>query len=123
MKRMTVTLGLTAILAACASGPSGPPPLDPVGTYMYSANAEGMVVSGSMMIEKNGDGYEGRITSDVMPAIPISGVEVAGQTMTITASGPDGSLVVEMVMSGMAFEGTWAMGGMGGTFSGTKDQN
>lgn len=107
------------LVAACASGPSGPPPFDPVGTYSYSANLEGMTISGTMTIDGSEGAYTGMLQSD-MGNVPINSVMVVGQAVTIEGSGPDGPLTLEFVVTDGAFTGTWAMGGMGGSFMGSK---
>ena len=113
-------LMLLGSLAACASAPQGPPPFDPVGTYMYEASADGMVVSGEVMITGTEGAYGGQITSDMLPPIPISDVTVAGTTVTIAAATPEGDLMVEMLFDGTAFTGSWTMAGMGGDFTGRR---
>lgn len=119
-RRVPVALIAAALAAACASGPSGPPPFDPVGTYSYTAMVDGQNLPGSMTIEAADDGYAGRIMSDFFPTIPITAVTVVDQAVTIEATGPDGPLVIEFVAVEGALGGTWAMGEQGGAFSATK---
>ena len=121
LSRRALIAFLPAVLAtACASGPSGPPPFDPVGTYDYAASVEGMTMAGTMTIEGAEGAYTGSLRSDMFPAIPINSVMVAGQAVTIEASGPDGPLTLEFVVADGAFVGTWAMGGMSGSFMGSR---
>lgn len=108
------------LAASCATGPSGPPPFDPVGTYAYSAEVDGQIIPGSMTIEAAEDGYTGQIMSDFFPAIPINAVIVVDQAVTIEASGPDGPLLIDFVAVEGTLDGTWAMGDQGGNFSATK---
>lgn len=110
----------TLLAAACASGPSGPPPFDPVGSYLYSAGVEGMMVSGTMTIEGSEGAYTGSLQSDMFPAVPINSVMVTGQAVTIEASGPQGVLTLEFEVAEGALTGTWTMAGMTGSFSGSK---
>ncbi len=119
-RRAPLALIAATLAAACATGPSGPPPFDPVGTYSYSAEVDGQIIPGSMTIEAAGDGYAGQIRSDFFPAIPINAVTVVDQAVTIEASGPDGPLLIEFVAVESTLDGTWAMGEQGGTFSATK---
>ena len=116
---------LTSILAAttlttCATGPSGPPPFDPAGSYQYTADVDGQAVPGSMTIEEAEDGFTGLIHSDMFPPIPINSVTVVDQTVTIEASGPNGPLLIEFLVADGVLDGTWAMGEQGGTFSATR---
>ncbi len=119
-RRVPLALIAATLAASCATGPSGPPPFDPVGTYSYSAEVDGQIIPGSMTIEVAGDGYTGQIRSDFFPTIPINAVTVVDQAVTIEASGPDGPLLIEFAAVEGALGGTWAMGEQGGTFSATK---
>lgn len=119
-RRVPLALIAAAVAASCATGPSGPPPFDPVGTYSYSAEVDGEIVPGSMTIEAAEDGYTGQILSDFFPPIPINAVTVLDQAVTIEASGPNGPLVIEFMAVEGTLGGTWAMGEQGGTFSATK---
>lgn len=109
-------------LAACASGPSGPPPYDPVGTYEFTAMAGGQTITGTMTVEEGEDGYTGvlRAVSVPMPPGPITAVEVVDQTVTIHADGPDGPLIIALTVTETGLEGTWAMGQETGTFTATR---
>ena len=108
------------ISTGCASGPAGPPPLDPLGSYDYAAMVQGLGVTGTMTIEAEEDGYGGQITSNIAAPIPINRVEVVGQAVTIYGTTPEGPLLIEIVMTGAAFEGHFAMGPQSGSFSGMK---
>ena len=120
-RHLTTILAATT-LAACASGPSGPPPYDPVGTYEFAAMAEGQRITGTMTIEADEDGYTGilRAASVPMPPAPISAVEVVDQTVTIHADGPEGPLIIALTVSETGLEGTWAMGDGTGAFTATR---
>lgn len=119
-RAIVALLLLPLAAAACASRPSGPPPFDPVGSYQYSAGVEGMTMSGTMTIEGAEGAYSGSLRSEMFPAVPINSVVVVGQAVTIEASGPQGPLTLEFVVTDDALMGTWAMGGMTGSFTGTK---
>lgn len=112
-------LGATA-LAACATAPAGPPPFDPVGSYTYVADVNGQDFPGTMTIEQDGDGYTGSIMSDAFPPLPILSVEVADQTVTIQATGPEGPLTITGMVIESTIEGTWAMGEGSGSFTAAK---
>lgn len=117
---------LAFALVACAGPPPeppAPPPLDPTGSYAFTAEVEGMVMTGTLTIEGAEGAYTGTLTSDDgTPPISISSVVVVDQSMTIEASGPMGPLSIEVVVSadGVA-DGSWSMGGMSGGFSATKN--
>ena len=117
----TLILAATT-LAACASGPSGPPPFDPVGTYEFTAVANGQSITGTMTIEADEDGYTGILRAETvsMPAAPITSVEVVDQLVTIHAAGPEGPLLIELAITDTGLEGTWAMGEGTGSFTATR---
>lgn len=119
-RRIPLALIAATLAASCATGPSGPPPFDPVGNYSYSAEVDGQIIPGSMTIEAAGDGYTGQIISDFFPTIPINAVTVVEQAVTIEATGPDGPLLIEFAAAEGTLGGTWAMGEQSGTFSATK---
>lgn len=120
--RHFTTLLLATTLAACASGPSGPPPYDPVGTYEFIAMVETESLMGTMTIEAAEDGYTGilQAVSLPMPPAPINAVEVVDQTVTILADGPDGPLTIALTVTETGLEGTWAMGNETGAFTATR---
>ena len=117
----TVILAATT-LAACASGPSGPPPFDPVGTYEFTAVANGQSITGTMTIEEGEDGYTGILRAETapMPPAPITSVQVIDQLLTIQAAGPEGPLLIELAITDTGLEGTWAMGDGSGGFTAIK---
>ena len=121
-RELTLTLAATTLLAACASGPSGPPPYDPVGTYEFTAVAEGQTITGTMTIEAEVDGYTGilRAVTIPMPPAPIASVEVVDQTVTIIADGPEGPLTIALTVTDTGLEGTWAMGDGAGSFTAVR---
>ena len=118
---LAVTLAAT-VAAACASGPSGPPPYNPVGSYEFTAMVEGQNITGTMTIEADEDGYTGilRAASVPMPPAPITAVEVVDQTVTIHADGPEGPLIIALTVTETGLEGTWAMGEGTGTFTAVR---
>ena len=123
MNKRRLTAVLTSVLAAaCATGPSGPPPFDPVGTYDFATSMDGEDITGTMIIEATGDGYTGELSTPMLPIppAPINSVEVVDQTVTIEADGPEGLLLIELVVTDTALEGTWAMGEGSGVFTATR---
>lgn len=119
---LTTALSLLVLptLSGCASTPKGPPPFDPAGSYSYQAEAQGQRVGGQMTISGLEGSYSGQITSDMLPPISITSVEVVDNLVTVIAAGPEGELYIQMTMDGAAFTGSWSMGGMGGSFEGRK---
>jgi len=125
MPSRCLTAILTATLAAaCASGPSGPPPFDPVGTYDFTAVLEGQDITGIMTIEPDEGGYTGQLSTPTLPLppAPITSVEVEKQTVRIEAVGPEGPLYIDLVVSGETLEGIWAMGEGSGSFTAIRSK-
>lgn len=117
---------LALAFAACAGPPPeppAPPPLDPTGSYAFTAEVEGMTMTGTMTIEGAENAYTGSILADDgSPPVPIHAVAVADRSLTIEGSGPMGPLSIEAVVSeDGVVAGTWSMGGMSGGFSATKN--
>lgn len=123
-KRPLTTVLILTLAAACASGPSGPPPFDPVGTYDFSADLNGEALTGTMVIEATGEGYTGELATPMLPIppAPINSVQVVDQTVTIEADGPEGLLLIELVVTDTGLEGTWAMGEGSGIFTATRSK-
>lgn len=121
-KRSLTALLTLALAAACATGPSGPPPFDPVGSYDFTADLNGEALTGTMIIEATGDGYTGELATPMLPIppAPINSVEVVDQKVTIEADGPEGLLLIELVVTDTVLEGTWAMGEGTGVFTATR---
>ncbi len=125
MNKRRLTGILTATLvAACATGPSGPPPFDPVGTYDFTADLAGEDLTGTMIIEATEDGYTGELSTPMIPIppAPINSVEVVDRTVTIEADGPEGLLLIELMVTETALEGTWVMGEGSGVFRATRSK-
>ena len=123
-KRRLTGILIAVLAAACATGPSAPPPFDPVGTYDFTADLAGEDLTGIMVIESTEDGYTGQLSTPMIPIppAPINSVEVVDQTVTIEADGPEGLLLIELVVTGTALEGTWAMGETSGVFRATRSK-
>jgi hypothetical protein len=109
--------------AAPASAQAPGKPVDPVGEFEYSTTVNNQTVSGVISIAKKDDVLGGRILSDMMPEIPITGVKAEGKTITIAAKVPDaeGDLVIVLTFEDdNKFTGTWSLAGDGGTISGKR---
>ena len=125
---------LMFVLAACASTPeptpaptAGPQPtatsnaaVDPIGVYEFATVVDGQNLTGKVHIEGSPAHYHGRIVTNVMPEIPVTSATVAGNVINVKGSLPDGDLIIRMVMDGMNFKGTWAVGSDSGEFNGKK---
>ena len=93
-----------------------------MGTYEFTAVAEGQTITGTMTIEADEEGYSGilRATTVPMPPAPIASVEVVDQTVTILADGPEGPLTIALTATETGLDGTWAMGDATGTFTAVR---
>lgn len=111
---------LVLAVAACASRPSGPPPLNPVGTYEFSTAVDGQPFGGTMEITGTPGSYSGWIRGDGIPPIPITSVTVQGQSMRIAASLDGTPVAIDLTFNGTQFTGNWSAGEMGGALSGRK---
>jgi len=121
MNRKSALVALfTMVLAACASRPSGPPPLNPVGAFDFTTTVEGAAVTGTITIVRNGDAYSGSVGTNVTETIGIRSVVVEGQTMTVVGDTPDGPVTMTVTFTGDAFSGAWTLGAMGGEMSGKR---
>ena len=116
-------LGAALILLSAAGGAcaqTDPPPFNPVGTFSFTTFVDGLPISGTLAITEGEDGYEGQILTDVAPPMPVTSVAVDGQTFTIEAAGPAGSLVIEVTATGDDLAGTWRMGVQSGAITGRR---
>ncbi len=111
---------LVLAVAACASRPSGPPPLDPVGTYQFSTAIDGQPFGGTMEITGTPGAYSGWIRGEGIPPIPITSVTVQGQSMRIAASLDGTRVAIDLDFDGTQFTGSWSAGELGGALSGQK---
>jgi hypothetical protein len=124
--RLAVCVVFAVSLLACASNPEpatppAPQAVDPVGVFDFATNVEGTAVQGTITVESApGGGHGGSITTDVTEPIPISGVTVDGQNMTVTAQTPDGPITMSLTFTGNDFTGSWTMGGMSGSLNGSR---
>ena len=122
MKVKLFLAAMTAlVVAACASAPRGPAPLDPVGRYEFTTTFQGQTVTGAVLIGGSPGAYTGQITTNITEPLPVTGVAVNGQEMVVTASTPDGDLTIRMNFTDAnAFTGGWQMPGDSGTLTGTR---
>ncbi len=98
---------ITLVFAACSSGPPpappAPPPLDPTGTWDVSVEAQGMSLSGVMVIRGSAEeGYTGSIDTD-MGGASVADIVVDGDEMTMSI--PDAGAQAILTFDGDEFTG------------------
>ena len=119
MKRL-LAAAACLLLAACAAAPRGPAPLDPVGTFAFQTQVQGSPMTGTIVVAGAPGAYTGTVRSDMMPEMPVTGVSVEGQEMTVRVSTGDGEAEIHMVFTGDDFTGHWSMGADGGEVRGRR---
>ena len=97
-----------------------PTPTSAAGLYDFTTVVQGDQVTGTITIVADGDRYSGTIATSATPEIPISSVTMEGQVITVTATSPDGEVVMQLTMQGQEFTGTWSYAGQSGTMTGRK---
>ncbi|HEU4883456.1 MAG TPA: hypothetical protein VFT45_14445 [Longimicrobium sp.] len=121
MKRM-LAAALVLFLAACATAPRGPAPLNPVGMFDFQTAVDGNPVTGGLEVTGQAGAYGGFIRTSVTPDIPITGVRVTGQEMVVTGDTPDGPVTITLTFTGDTFTGHWELNGDGGDITGRRTQ-
>jgi hypothetical protein len=132
MKAMLI-LAATLSLAACSTAPAGdtgPAPsattttsaaLNPVGRYEFTTGAQGQVITGMVAITGTPGAYAGQVTTSATPPLPISGVSVQGQSITVTGNSSSGIVSIRMNFSDATnFTGTWEYAGSSGSLTGQR---
>jgi len=105
VKRLLTVLAVGLTLSACAGQPPeppAPPPLDPTGSYRLSIDADGMQISGTMVIRETATGYAGDADTD-MGAFAMADIVVNGDEMTFSV--PEAGLMFTVVFEGEEFNG------------------
>jgi hypothetical protein len=97
-----------------------PAPASAAGLYDFTTVVQGDQVTGTITIVAEGDRYSGTIATSATPEIPISSVTMEGQVINVTATSPDGEVVMQLTMQGQEFTGTWSYAGQSGTMTGRK---
>jgi hypothetical protein len=118
MKRMLAALVL--FLAACATAPRGPAPLNPVGMFEFQTTVNGGPVTGGLEVTGQAGAYHGFIRTSVTQDIPITGVAVTGQQMVVTGDTPDGEVTISLTFVDDNFTGRWTLNGDGGDITGRR---
>lgn len=91
-----------------------------VGSYSFATDVNGTPVAGTLVITRANGTWGGKMTSDVFPELPVTAVEVTGQTVKVTADTPNGTVMIVMNFSGDDYTGTWELGGQTGAVSGKR---
>lgn len=129
MNTRLLILGLSALVAGCATAPRDAPgdptaaataELDPVGTYALSTTVQGMAVDGQLRITGTRGDWGGSLYSDATGELSISSVRVEGQELHLTSNTPDGIVEIRMVFSGDTFTGDWSLGAEGAAIRGRR---
>ncbi|HEX7091035.1 MAG TPA: hypothetical protein VF192_12915 [Longimicrobiales bacterium] len=115
-----VPLPLLLLVVACASRPSGPPPLDPVGNYEFTTSVDGQPIGGTFDIAGTPGAYTGTIRVQGMDPIPITSVTVQGQALRIAALLDGQPVAIDLSFTGDRFTGAWSAGELGGAVSGRR---
>jgi len=130
MKSSAIALALTFALCACSSAPRAntparPAPLDPVGMFDFSTTADGTDVTGTITVTRTDMGYSGAINTSVTEPLPISGIEVEGNSMHVLAHMPDDTVTMTLTFTGDDFTGNWSLGSgqMSGAITGKRRTN
>ncbi len=117
-----------ALLAGCATlGSPGPAPFQPAGTYDFTADVMGDLVTGTIRIEGAPGDYRAVLTSTMAPGeARARSVRVEDQTITIhlDMDSPMGFVPVQLeyTVDDDRFTGTWSAMGDWGTFRGQRRQ-
>jgi hypothetical protein len=106
---------------AAPAPPPAPAAVNPVGKYEFATTLQGQPLTGTLEVTGTPGAYAGRITSSATEPIPITGVTVEGQSMTVTGETPSGTLTIKMNFTeGGAFTGGWTLGSDGATLTGRR---
>ena len=107
---------------AAPTPPPAPKDINPVGAYGLNLVAQGNAIAVTLRIERRQDGsLGGTVSSEVIPVLPVTGVEVAGNAIKVYVTGPGGeSVVLNLIVEGDDVRGDWSMGSDGSQLSGKK---
>ncbi len=98
-----------------------PAVVEPVGLWDITADAQGETISGTMDLTRVDGRWGGRLSTSALPDIPVTGVTVQGQLVTVMGTLPgQGDVTIQMTVTGNEFAGTWSMGGTTGPIRGTR---
>lgn len=115
LSRACVTV-LLLLQSACASAPKGAG--DPSGQYRVEAWAGEQVFTGSLLLERTGDGWRGQLSFDASPPLRTLRLNVDGGSVRLVAQGPGNMVRVQATLSRRELRGTWSSGQLSGVFRG-----
>lgn len=117
-----VSAGVTTAVAAAAAATPLVRNVDPVGMYDVNLTAQGNPMAVNARIEKKADGtWGGQVTGDAIPPLPIKSVTVAGNSVKLVVTAPDGGdAFISMILVGDDVTGDWSMTGDGSTITGKR---
>lgn len=126
MTRFAALVAALLTVPACATMSSGPQGIDPLGIYDFTTSIQGQQVSGTFRIESTESEVLGSVMAAGMPAMPILGIAVEDDWMTLRTNTGTNHIEIHLVFVGNDFTGEWtAYGPQGGvedtgTLSGRK---
>ena len=110
----------TPVATAPAVVAPAPAAFNPAGAYDFTTEVNGAPMKGTLTITGKPGAYGGKMTSDIMPELPINSVLVEGQTVKLLADTPQGSVTINITFVGDTFTGNWELGGQGGNLTGKR---
>lgn len=132
MKR-TLSAAALVLLAACAANDpaleSAPEPtttvaaapaLNPVGVFEFTTSVDGNPMTGTIEITGGPGAYGGVIRTSATPDLPIMGVTVEGDEMTILSSVNGETLTMRLTFAGNDFTGGWTVADDSGDMAGRR---
>lgn len=132
MKRTLSAAALLVLAAACAPAAAPPPEpapapapmaaaaLNPVGTFEFTTSVDGNPMTGTIEITGQPGAYTGVVRTSATPDLPITGVSVQGDQMTVTSSVNGETLTMRLTFAGNDFTGGWTVAGDSGDLAGRR---
>ena len=132
--KQTLSAAALVLLAACApaadpaAGPApgamttvaAAPALNPVGVFEFTTTVNGNPLTGTVEITGQPGAYGGVIRTSATADLPITGVRVEGDQLTVLSSVDGQELVLRMTFAGDDFTGGWSMPNDGGDLAGRR---
>ena len=131
---MKHTLCAALVLLAAACAPAAAPPaepapavatvapaaLNPVGVFEFTTSVDGNPLNGTIEVTGQPGAYTGVVRTSATPDLPITGVRVEGDEMTVTSSVEGQELVMRLTFAGNNFTGGWTLAGDSGDIEGRR---